>query len=254
MKLRKGEISMKKCLVILIAIMALLLSACMPTVTNPTGQTTTDPVTTTTMPPATTAVPVPTTTVPVPTTTVPAPTTVPTDPVSTNAELEFFEELFRMKGLERNPYACSLGFEYTSPRELRLLPFYDGGFSGEHEITDAEWAELSKKLRFPEYVQGDFNRLPKDKMEAELQAVFGISLEDLSDSAFGGVYYLECSDSYGFYQSGVTAFYKSGPFMDIKHNDDETVSLTYEAGGDKFIITLKPNGDSYQILSNLKAK
>ena len=206
-----------------------------------------DPVGTTTGPQPTTTVPVPTTTEPVPTTTAPTPTTEPI-----NAELEYFNELFR-GGQERNPYAYALGFEYASPKELNLHFFYNGGFPGEHQITDAEWEELSKLLPFPEYVAGDFNRLPKALMEAELQAVFGISLEDLSDSAISRVYYLKSSDSYCFYQSGVYVNAKMGSFVELDHNEDGTVSLTYVTGNlDIFVITLKSNGDSYQILSNVK--
>jgi len=91
-------------------------------------------------------------------------------------------------------------------------------------------------------------------MEAELQAVFGISLEDLSDSAYSGLFYLKSSDCYCFYQGGVTSHQKKGSFIEIKHNDDETVSLTYDSTAGKFVITLKPNGDSYLILSNVKTK
>ena len=235
---------MKRYLLILIVVMVLLLTACIPTVTNPTDSA---PTTTASQPTSTASVP--TTTVTTPTTTTPPPTTEPI-----NTELEYFNELFR-RGQERNPYAYVFGIEFASPKELKLWSFYCGGFAGEHEITDEEWEELSKLLADPENVAGDFNRLPKDKMEAELQAVFGISLEDMSDSAFSGLFYLESSDCYCFYQSGVHSYGKIGSFLDVKHNDDGTISLSYisnASDADTFVITLKPNGDSYQILSNVK--
>ena len=232
-----------KHLLILAVSLVLLLTACMPAGTSPT-----DSMPTMTISDPTSTSPAPTATDPPPTTTEPVATTEPQ-----NTELEYFNELFR-RSQERNPYAYALGFEYSSPKELKLFSFYDGGFDGEHEITDTEWEELSKLLVDPENVAGDFNRLPKDKMEAELQAVFGISLEDLSDSAFSGLFYLESSDCYCFYQGGMTSFLKDGPFTDIKHNDDGTVSLTYESSYNEFVITLKPNGDSYQILSNVKTE
>lgn len=249
---------MKRYLLILTVTAALLLTACAPATTNPVGSvptttasqpTTTASAPTTTAPQATTTVPVPTTTESVPTTTAPPPTTEPI-----NAELEYFNELFR-GGQERNPYAYVFGIEFASPKELKLWSFFDGGFPGEHEITDTEWEELSKLLADPVNVAGDFNRLPKDKMEAELQAVFGISLEDMSDSAFSGLFYLESSDCYCFYQGGMTSYRKIGSFLDVKHNDDGTISLSYISNAsdtDTFVITLKPNGDSYQILSNVK--
>lgn len=243
---------MKRYLLILTVTAALLLTACAPAATNSSGSgpTTTAPKPTTTASVPTTADPPPTTTIdPPPTTTVPPATTEPI-----NAELEYFNELFR-RGQERNPYAYVFGLEFASPKELKLWSFYCGGFAGEHEITDEEWEELSKLLADPVNVAGDFNRLPKDKMEAELQAVFGISLEDMSDCAFSGLFYLESSDCYCFYQSGVHSYRKIGSFLDVKHNDDGTISLSYisnASDADTFVITLKPNGDSYQILSNVK--
>ena len=169
-----------------------------------------------------------------------------------NAELAYFNDLFR-QGEERNPYfyAKCVMYDFASPEELSLLSFYDGGFAGEHEITDEEWEEYSMMVADPNNVHGDFNRLPKDKIEAELQSVFGISLEDLSDSAFRGLFYLECSDSYCFNQGGMTSDFAKSVFTDIKHNDDGTISLFYKDGIGKCAMTLKPNGDSYLVVSNV---
>lgn len=246
-----------------ILLIGLLLVACNPTSTNLTeGDVTTVP-TVTTSPTVTTApteTTAPTQTAAPTETTTPTQTTAPTSPSvdpQIAAELEAFEELFRWGG-ERNPYAYALGFEYASPEELRLYYFYDGGFEGEHEITDEEWEELKKQSLGPDDADGpytDFNRLPVAKINDELQALFGISVADLADSAFSGVFYLECSDSYCFQSGGMTSNPKMGSFLDLKHNDDGTVSLTYECmGDDKFVITLKPNGDDYLILSNVKVK
>lgn len=165
-----------------------------------------------------------------------------------------FHDLFESTEWERNPYFYAIGTEFSSPEELRLNQYFDGGFPGEHEITDAEWAEVSKQLAYSEEVPGDFNRLPKDKIEVELQAVFGISLADLSDNAFSGVFYLECTDCYCFYQSGVNFSHMIGSFTDIHHNADGTISLRYEKHDGAYTITLKPNGDSYLVLSNVKAE
>ena len=234
-------------LIITLLAVSLLLVGCMPSAVSPTKQTTTAPVpTTSALEPATTE-PVPiTTTSPAPTTTAPTSTTEPTD-----AELAYFTELFQWSK-ERNPYnhALRVMYDFASPMELDLRSFYDGGFDGEHDITDEEWAEYSKLVADPENVHGDFNRLPKDKIEAELQAVFGISLADLPDSAFRGLFYLECSDSYCFNSGGMTSK-TVGAFLDIVHNENGTVSLIYEDYDGKCAITLKPNGDHYMVVSNV---
>lgn len=261
---------MKKNALLFIVLLAvsILLAACMPSVTDPTGgpgtqPTTTAPVPTTTAPLPTTTAPVPTTepvpptTVPVPTATEPVPTTEPAETIDPEeaAELKAFDEFFSNSGSERNPFFCATGCEYASPLEMKLVAFFDGGFPGEHEMTPEENEELKKVSIWPEYVDNaDFNRLPKDKMEAELQAIFGISLEDLPDSAFEGLTYLECSDTYCFLQTGMKSSPKYGPFFDIVYNADETISLSYRNSMYAFVITLKPNGDSYLVLSNVKAE
>ena len=174
-------------------------------------------------------------------------------------EMAMYHALFEHDVWERNPYVYATGHEYSSPHELKLKAFYDGGFEGEHELTDAEYAELKALAKYPDIfgLVGDFNRLPKDKMNAELQAVFGISLADLPDSAFEGLTYLKSTDCYYFSQSAPTSTPRISNFLSIEHNDDGTVTLGYDHTFDDTIkrkITLKPNGDSYLVLSNVKAE
>lgn len=98
----------------------------------------------------------------------------------------------------------------------------------------------------------DFNRLPKDKMNAELMRAFGITLEDLPDSAFEGLYYLDSTDCYYFFQTGMTSVPKHSPIFSVEHNDDGMVALTYNIPGGTGKITLKPNGDDWLVLSNIQ--
>ena len=94
-------------------------------------------------------------------------------------------------------------------------------------------------------------------MNAELQAVFGISLADLPDSAFEGLTYLKSTDCYYFSQSAPTSTPRISNFLSIKHNNDGTVTLGYDHTFDDTIkrkITLKPNGDGYLVLSNVNAE
>ena len=251
-------------------LICVLIAGCVPSVPGHTGQattvpTTTNPLSTTTTPAPTNTDPVPTSTVPAPTTTDPVPTTEPaptaTDPVLTteliNPELEAFNELFKLvlSPTERNPYALTTGYEYASPSEIKLRNFFDHGFPGEHEKTADEYEGLKKLVNHIEWLDNAaFNRLPKDKMEAELQAVYGISLADLPDSAYEGLYYLESTDCYYMLQTAPNSGLIDLPFLAIEHNEDGTISLTYENSMERFIITLKPNGDSYLVLSNVNAE
>ena len=169
-------------------------------------------------------------------------------------ELAAFNELFSTKDFsERNYYFWATGHTYSSPTQIRLKKYFDGGISyEERNMTDAELEELSQLVMFPQVMlAGDFNRLSKDKMNAELMKAFGISLADLPQSAYEGLYYLESTDCYYIIQGGMTSVPKHSPLYEIEHNDDGTVSLTYNIPGGTGKITLKPNGDDYLILSNI---
>lgn len=256
---------MKYYLAILLLLIALLLTACMPGFGDPIGQTTspstTDPIPSQTDSVSTTTASVPTTTAPVPTTTVPAPTTKPTDPVPTSvpqndAELTAFNELFQKAVGERNAYSYAIAYEYSSTAELKLRYFFDNGFPGEKEATDSEWAELKVLPGFN--INYDFFRLPKDKMEADLQNCFGISLADIPDSGFEGLTYLKSTDCYYFMATGFMLNSVNFTAQSVEHKNDGTVSLTYTVGWEptvnEYVMELKPNGDGYLILSNLKAE
>ncbi len=152
----------------------------------------------------------------------------------------------------RRSYFWATGHTYTNPLELSLYAFYDGGFQGEHEMTEAEREALKQIVLWTDWVDmADFNRLPKDKMDAELQKVFGITLADLPDSAFERLYYLESTDCYYLLQTGMTCT-PSGTFTSATANDDGTVTLTYNLPGGSGAITLKPNGDSWLVVSNIQ--
>ena len=134
-----------------------------------------------------------------------------------------------------------------------MVKYFDGGFDGEHEKTDAEYEGLKLLVSWTEWLDNaDFNRLPKDKINAELEKVFGITLEDLPDSAFEGLYYLASTDCYYFFQAGMTSAPKYGPLTTVEHNDDGTVALTYNILLGTGKITLKPNGDDWLVLSNIQ--
>lgn len=248
---------MKKHLLILIMTIALLLTACMPAMTNPT-----DSVPTTTAPEPTTTAPIPTTTDPVPTTTAPVTTATnppSTDPIPTTipqnaAELAVFNELFQHVSGERNAYLSAVAHEYSSPAELKLRYFFDNGFPGENEVSDLEWAELKDISGFN--INYDFFRLPKDKMEADLQNYFGISLADIPDSGFEGLTYLKSTDCYYFMATAPMTNAVNFTAQSVEYNSDGTVSLTYTVGWEptvkKYVIELKSNGVEYLILSNVK--
>lgn len=190
-------------------------------------------------------------------------TTVPTTSTATpeeDPELAYFDQLFLVGW--RNPvnlynyeiyYNSAVGRNlYASPTELNLLMFFWRGFDGERTRTDAEIAELKQYLN-PTWVDNaEFYRLPKDKMEAELQKIFGIFLEDLPDTAYEGLTYLESTDCYYFFATGVMGGTEYFEAKSVEHLDGGTVKVTYECEYGVNAVTLKPNGDGYLILSNVQ--
>lgn len=166
---------------------------------------------------------------------------------------EELQELFASSATERNPYFWATGHSYASPTEISLKKFFDQGFPEEGKRTDEEWEELSKIVPYPEHLQMyDCNRLPKDRVNAELKKVFGITLEDLPDSAFDGVYYLESTDCYYTFQTGMDSVPAHSKMLSAKAVDNKMVVLTYALPGGSGAITLKPNGDSWLVVSNIQ--
>lgn len=166
---------------------------------------------------------------------------------------EELQELFASSATERNPYFWATGHSYASPTEISLKKFFDQGFPEEGKRTDEEWEELSKIVPYPEHLQMyDCNRLPKDRVNAELKKVFGITLEDLPDSAFDGVYYLESTDCYYTFQTGMDSVPTHSKMLSAKAVDNKMVVLTYALPGGSGAITLKPNGDSWLVVSNIQ--
>lgn len=215
------------------------------------AQPTTDPTTTPTTVPSTTA---PTT---VPSTTAPS---VPETTVAEDPELAYFDQLFSTGwGNPANVYDYKIYYNsavgrnlYESPMELNLLEFFWRGFSGETTPTDAEITELKQYVN-PTWVDNaDFHRLPKEKMDAELQKIFGVSLLDLSAVAFEGLTYLESTDCYYFFATGVMGGTAEFAAKSVEHLEDGTVKVTYECEYGRNVVTLKPNGDGYRILSNIQ--
>ena len=262
---------MKKIMVIFSTILTfgLLLVACKPSNINPVGPTTiripSTPILTTTMPPTTAVVPssttlpavTPTTSPTVPATTAPpSPTTPPVDP-----ELAAFTALFRKTtqsdGVTRNCFNYALGQEYASVMELDLREFFGNGFTGEKTATEAELAELKQYVSSIWVDNADFYRLPKDKMEAELQKCFGISLAELPKESFDSLTYLESTGCYYFFATSVHGIAEGVEIQSVDHLADGTLRVIYTKCTwqiEEYAVTLKPAGEGYLVLSNLKVE
>lgn len=148
----------------------------------------------------------------------------------------------------------ALTSEYASPKEMSLLSFFYNGFKDESQKpTDQEWAQLKDRQGFN--INYDLFRLPVDKMNAVLTEYFGITLADMEPEAFSGLVYLESTDCYYCMHTGWLGV-QNFTALSVDRTNDGTVLVRYkgEYYEEEYVITLKPNGDGYRILSNVLAE
>lgn len=187
------------------------------------------------------------------------PTTVPPTTGGEEMDLEFFNALFKndFANGERNGFYAATTHSYTTLdiMTLNFKYYFELGYPDEPEVTKAELDELAKiaPTGLQNYV---CKRLPKDKVEAELSTVFGISLSRLRKVDLQGLYYLESTDSYYCFQTRPLSNIGFASALAVTKNDNNTISVLYTDGkqtdgeANKYMITLKPSGDSYHVLSN----
>lgn len=139
--------------------------------------------------------------------------------------------------------------EYDSPEQIGIYSFFHSGFKGEPKITDEEWAQLKNMQGFGA-PWGDIYRLPQDKMNAVLTEYFGITLEDVDPTGFNALAYLESTNCYYFKASAPNSI-ENFKADRVDRNSDGTIDVYYNVSykGD-YVVTIKPNGDGYRILSN----
>ena len=146
-------------------------------------------------------------------------------------------------------YNAALTSEYTEATQLNLKMFFHLGFSDQSRTPTAEeWAELEGQPGFNENY--DLIRLPADNMDAVLTQYFGITLEDMDESAFEGLVYLESTDCYYFMGTGVHRI-EDLCIERTTEQDDGTILVIYTSSYCSGIVTLEMRNDGdYRILSN----
>lgn len=164
--------------------------------------------------------------------------------------LEDFDALF---GNMNSWYNRALTSQYADPKQVNLELLFYNGFSDESsKPTDAEWEELKDKPGFD--INYDLERLPAGKMNQILTQYLGITLVDVETTGFYGLVYLERTNCY--YRMGTDAeVVENFKATAVEALANGTIRLSYTSGYENtaYVATLKPAGDGYQILSNLRA-
>lgn len=155
------------------------------------------------------------------------------------------EELFKGSSWFNQALTC----EYDSPEQIGILSFFYCGIPGESKITDEEKAQLKNMQGFGTPA-GDICRLHPDKMNAVLTECFGITLEDVDPTGFNSLAYLESTNCY-YFKASSPNFVENFKADRVERNSDRTIDVYYNISykGD-YVVTVKPHGDSYRILSN----
>ena len=166
--------------------------------------------------------------------------------------LAMFQVLFG----DRSHYAQALLTSYDDPRDVDIPGLFEFGFSDESPVTDEERAEIVKLTGYEDYSWLDGYRLPINKMDAVLQNVFGLTLDDMN-MVGGHLNYLESTNCY--YRLGGGSWYVGKIcIVGTKTLDNGNVEVYYTQGyksdpaehSERGVVTLKSVGDSYHILSN----
>ena len=150
-------------------------------------------------------------------------------------------------------YPQALFMEFDDPRNIRLKDFlFDSckPWPFKHFTDDAERKELFDQLGL-EDLRYDWTGIEASTVEEILQTVFGLSLDDFTDEAKKGYYYLESTDCY-YYGAEWTESVFHVTVVGVRQLDDGNVEVYYTLGNgiDKGFATLKPVGDSYIVVAN----
>lgn len=146
-------------------------------------------------------------------------------------------------------YNATLTCEYRNVYEINLRAFFGLGFADQSQTpTDAEWAELENQPGFDANL--NLFRLPAAQMDAVLTQYFGVTLEELDESCFEGLIYLESTDCYYFMATGSSAIdgfavteirVGNGAWIWVDYTSDSGISGT---------VVLIQVEDQYQVISN----
>lgn len=157
------------------------------------------------------------------------------------------ETLFKGSSWYNRALAC----EYNSPKEMNLRKFFYSGIKGEpQDPTDQEREPLEKLGINLNY---DLMRLPVDKMNEVLIQYFGITLADMEPEAFSGLVYLESTNCYYHSTSGWLGV-DNFEALSVERMDDGRILVRYPEMEYEYVVTLRPHGDSYQVISNVLAE
>ena len=206
----------------------------------------------------------PTTTPSQPVQTVPSPPKLPEGTPLAAEELKWFEAQFfwseqKFDGdtVLHNIRNMFLSTEYASIEEIHLRELFREGVHrverGTHEETVAVYAIMFDDWPVENGYPVDVYRIPRQEMEAAFLENTGLTIDQTKKNGLEELEYLKEYDSY--YDSHTDTTYTFYTMLDGVRLEDGSVVLLYKdklsRPADEWVVTLKPNGETYWFVSNL---
>ena len=174
----------------------------------------------------------------------------PTIPVQTvDPRVVEMQELLEYKD-RYDLYNYALLSEFSSPADVNIRSLFPNGIKNESKNLTNQERELLKSW-LSDYTNGIY-RFPVEKINAALTEVFGITLDQTNRVGMDFMRYYEETDCY--YGSGYYIEHVDVNVQRVVEQNDGTLKVYYRRGRGNYqdmIVTLKPAGESYQILSNV---
>ena len=182
--------------------------------------------------------------------------TPPTNPVPTEMlpTLPVDPRIAEMQALlqwpsENSFYNYALMSEYADPADVDLYQLFQNGFQDESDDPTEEELELLEGKLGDHWKEYDLARLPVEKMDAVLKALFDITLEQSNGVGLDSLVYLEETNCY--YTANTGVYYAEIAVSYVETLDDGSLMVQYATpyNGD-FMVKLMPVYGGYRILSN----
>ena len=171
----------------------------------------------------------------------------------TESELQFFEKLFDIRETEDPWFNYALTSEYSDPADVDIYALLYSGPSEALTQEDRDYAE--QKGLIPEIL----NKYSSSMIDSELYRMFGITLEEsngigLDQFAYypeADCYYDSHGDSKVSYQKVIGGIRMPGGDIAVYYERQQVIGLN--PAQTQMVVVLRPMGDSYQILMNVRA-
>ena len=171
----------------------------------------------------------------------------------TEDELQQFADLLSIYVTEDPWFNYALTSEYADPADVDLLGLLYN--TGVEELTQEDRDFAAQNGLIPEIL----NKYPASMIDAQLQRLFGITLDETNGVGLEKMAYNPETDSYYHSHGGGKASHHTVlkairmPSGDVAVYYEVQQKVGLNPAQDQMVVVLRPDGDSYRILMNVRA-